>query len=60
MAYGSDGNVTETKTVTLTYADPYIVMQTDLGEEYQFTADDTDYTADIGDLLPHIILKMTC
>ena len=52
MAYGSDGNVTETKTVTLTYADPYVVMQTDSGEEYQFTADDTDYTADIGDLLP--------
>ena len=51
-AYDSDGNEKEKKTVTITQEDAYIVMETDAGDVYRFTADDTDYTEGMGEVLP--------
>ena len=52
IAYDSNGNEKEKKQISLTKADPYIVMVTDKAEVYQFTIDETDYTEDMGEVLP--------
>lgn len=52
IAYDSNGNEKERKQISLTNADPYIVMVTDKAEVFQFTVDETDYTENVGETLP--------
>lgn len=52
IAYDSDGSEKEIIPVTLTQDGDNVIMETDAGDVYTFTPDDTDYTAEIGDMLP--------
>ena len=52
ISYDSKGNEKEKKKVTITQEDSYVVMKTDTGDVYRFTADETDYTEGMGEILP--------
>ena len=52
ISYDSEGNEKEKKAVTITQEGLYVVMQTDTEDVYRFTADDTDYTEGMGEILP--------